>query len=283
MSADEEDLSDAATNSSSSSSLWWIHPTCRDLYIQHIFPSGAARIKKRARLLRYSLHHAWGTVRKRCHHAQFLEFGVHEGKDLVRMAYSLSQLDNQQRTNTGTTIIHGFDSFQGLPEDWNNGQNNEDDSLAFAAGAFDLDGVAPILSSVRQRLNLGANEQDIGATVINAKLHPGWFSDTIPSFLKEHPAPIAFVHADADLYASTMTFLDEICKQRQLVQGTVITFDEYANYENWQEGEYRAWKEICETYSIKFRYLCYHAPAPKDLKNWYGYQSVSVVLTSVGK
>ena len=263
-------------------SLWWIHPTSREFYTKHIFPSGAVRIKERARLLRFSLGHAWA-VKKKNHLAQFLEFGVHEGRDLVRMAHYLSQLDSQTKTkNTHPTIMHGFDSFRGLPEDWDNGQTNGDESLAFAAGKFSLDGVAPVLSSVQEKMNLGFHKGHNNAST-PAKLHPGWFSDTVPSFLQEYTAPIAFLHADADLYGSTMTFLDEICKNGQLIVGTVINFDEYTNYQNWQDGEYRAWKEICETYNVEFQYIGYHAPAPKDPQNQYGYQSVSIVVTSIGK
>jgi len=95
------------------------------------------------------------------------------------------------------------------------------------------------------------------------------------------------IYADADLYSSTITFLQEICKRQLLVKGTVITFDEYANYKGWQEGEYKAWMEMVEEYSIGYKYICYHAPSEsksldKNKKhNEFGYQSVSVVTTSV--
>jgi hypothetical protein len=259
-----------------SSEWWWIQtPSAKDLYKSHIVPSGAVRVGKRARLIRFSLNQAWGMRKKYSSSVQFLEFGVHSGKDLVRMAAYIARKEAEEyRGRRNTVVIHGFDSFRGLPEDWDNGQITNDSSLAFSAGKFDLGGDPPILTEVQSKLNLG-NSKDCS----NIELHSGWFEDSVPYFFKTHETPIAFVHADADLYRSTMVFLKEICNRKLLKPGSVLVFDEYTNYENWQDGEYRAWNEICTAYGIEFRYLCYHAPGQKDAKNTYGYQSVSVVIT----
>jgi len=135
-----------------------------------------------------------------------------------------------------TAVFHGFDSFQGLPERWETGLTAADGvNPAFPAGAFDLNGHVP------------------GPEVVgrNVRLHRGWFSDTVPLFFAQHaadhaerrkgPPPAAFVHADADLYSSTLCFLRELCGRGLLVKGTVINFDEYWNYPGWEDGEYRAW------------------------------------------
>ena len=172
-------------------------------------------------------------------------------------------------------IIHGFDSFRGLPEDWDNGQQNK-----FDQGKFDLGGVPPSLKEVRECL--GFPDEDIEDNVV---LHSGWFEDTVRGFFDQHPHPIAYCHADADLYSSTITFLEEMCRRQLLIKGSVITFDEYANYPGWQQGEYLAWAEMVEKYQISFRYICYHAPSAADSRskiyNPHGYQSVSVIVTKV--
>lgn len=80
-----------------------------------------------------------------------------------------------------------------------------------------------------------------------------------------------------------------MCRRNLLVKGSVITFDEFANYPGWQKGEYLAWTEVVERYQLGFEYISYHAPPAvtstslgfkkhKDA-TIYGYQSVSVVLT----
>jgi hypothetical protein len=178
----------------------------------------------------------------------------------------------KSKLKRGSVRIHGFDSFEGLPEDWDNGQRSEDGNLLFHAGKFDLGKAVPALSEVRDELKLMHPE------IENVELHQGWFEDTVPAFFEKHSAPVAFVHADADLYGSTMTFLEEMCRRKLLVKGTVITFDEFSNFENWKEGEYLAWNQIVERYHLKFRYICYHAPTGGKLCS-HGYQSVSVVIT----
>jgi hypothetical protein len=45
--------------------------------------------------------------------------------------------------------------------------------------------------------------------------------------------------------------------------GTVIHFDEYYNYPNWREHEYKAWQELVQAHGIEYRYFFsvdrYHA------------------------
>ena len=42
----------------------------------------------------------------------------------------------------------------------------------------------------------------------NVELHKGWFNESLPPFLEQHPGPVAFIHVDCDLYSSTKTLLD---------------------------------------------------------------------------
>jgi hypothetical protein len=242
-------------------SLAWLRPSCVHLYSSQIMPT-ATRIKKRGGVLRFSVNHAW-PVKEKYPNAQFLEFGVYQGKDVALIASFITEKEKRKYEGKQKTVIHGFDSFEGLPEEWNNGQRADDGSLLFQAGAFDLGGVPPVVAAP------------------NVELHRGWFEDTVPKFLDHHTAPIAFCHADADLYGSTMTFLEEICCRKLLVVGSVITFDEFSNYENWEEGEFLAWNEIVAKYGLEYQFLCYHGPSDPTKLNTYGYQSVGVVITGV--
>ena len=150
----------------------------------------------------------------------FCEFGVHKGETITHLAGHLAE------HRPGTTI-HGFDSFEGLPDDW---------FLGRKAGRFSLEGNAPLVPG-------------------NVALYKGWFDQTLPMFVPQHDAAAAFLHIDADLYSSTKTILDVFHAAKKIIAGTVIVFDEYFNYPGWQEHEYKAWREFVAAAGVKFEYL----------------------------
>ena len=118
--------------------------------------------------------------------------------------------------------VYGFDSFEGLPEDW-----IMSDDLIIPAGSWKYD--QPDIRGVEYMV--------------------GEFSDTIPEWKETHPGMIAFIHIDSDLYSSCVTVLEELNKQ--IVPGTIIVFDdmyETPRYKNWEEGEYKAFLEWKEKY-----------------------------------
>lgn len=125
----------------------------------------------------------------------------------------------------GGSGVYGFDSFEGLPEPWRTG---------FDAGAFDVDTLP-----------------DAGS----ADLVVGWFAETLPGFLAEHPGPVTFLHVDSDLYSSARTVLEHVGPR--LEPGSIVVFDEYFNYPGWQHHEYRAWQEHVERTGLEYSYLAY--------------------------
>jgi hypothetical protein len=64
----------------------------------------------------------------------WLEFGVAEGKTLRMIADQLSRLIDGPGADVAGGAVHGFDSFEGLPEDWRPG---------FTSGHFMRSGAAP--------------------------------------------------------------------------------------------------------------------------------------------
>ena len=60
--------------------------------------TSAIQVKDRVGLLRLGINKAMG-VKKRFPDAQFLEFGVHEGKDLVRMAAFLRSIEEGKKSS----------------------------------------------------------------------------------------------------------------------------------------------------------------------------------------
>lgn len=144
-----------------------------------------------------------------------LEFGVADGASL---RYVASRVERP---------FHGFDSFEGLPEDWSGTFEKR--------GKFGRGGALPTVPT-------------------NATLHRGWFDDTLPPFLGEHAGePIAFVHIDCDIYSSTASVLRHLAPR--LALGTVLVFDEYFNYPNWERHEWRAFQEFVRDTGTSYAYL----------------------------
>lgn len=145
-----------------------------------------------------------------------LEFGVAAGDSIRYLA---------ERT---LRPVHGFDSFEGLPEDWP-GRHE-------AKGHYTTDGRLPQVPA-------------------NVTLHKGWFDNTLPPFLAGEAAGVALLHVDCDLYASTRTVLD-LLKPR-INPGTVIVFDEYFNFVGWREHEFKAFQEFVAETGCSYRYVAW--------------------------
>jgi hypothetical protein len=163
----------------------------------------------------------------------FAEFGVFEGETLAFVA------------NRSDKTVYGFDSFEGLPDDW---------FLGVVKGTFSLQGRLPKLA----------------VTQNNYRLVKGWFNETLPTFTEQMSGPAAFIHIDCDLYESTRAIFDGLADR--IVAGTVIVFDEYLNYPGWQDHEFKAFQEFCHARGVTYRYLAF-APAMF---------SVAVIVEGVG-
>jgi predicted O-methyltransferase YrrM len=148
----------------------------------------------------------------------YIEFGVYLGYSVNYLAGLVSEQD---------TTIYGFDSFEGLMEDY--------PGTGHTAGNLDLGGVLP-------------------KVLPNVTLVDGWFHETLPTFLSCHSGQFSFVHFDADTYEATTVAL-ELSKER-ITSGTIAVFDEYLCLVNWNTGgEYRAWQEFSQKESIDYSYI----------------------------
>jgi hypothetical protein len=145
-----------------------------------------------------------------------LEFGVYQGSSLQLFAERFPD-----------RRIYGFDSFDGLPEDW----------FDRPKGTFKT--AMPVLDCP------------------NVTLVKGLFDATVPRFVSEWSGTAAIVHVDCTLYASTMACLPPILPRCQ--EGTIVIFDEYYGYPNFTQHEWRAWRELRHEYGIKAPCLIYDA------------------------
>ena len=133
-----------------------------------------------------------------------LEFGVYQGTTLRLLASDAG----------GHRSAVGFDSFEGLPEDW---------GALLPKGHF------------RTPVPVFPREYDISLEV-------GPIEETLPAFLAREAGAIALVHVDCDLDATTRFVLDRVLPR--MPRGAVIVFDEYYGYPTFADHEYRAWQEV---------------------------------------
>ena len=145
-----------------------------------------------------------------------LEFGVARGDSLRKIAAGFPDRP-----------VYGFDSFEGLPEDWREG---------ISKGAFACDVPTDFPS--------------------NVTLVKGWFEDTLALFLEEHQGPVAFIHIDCDIYSATKTIFDNL--QDRIVDGTIIIFDEIFGYGGYEDHEFKAFNEYLVKNDMNYECIGVH-------------------------
>jgi hypothetical protein len=143
----------------------------------------------------------------------YLEFGVAEG---ISFKWWIEHNKNE------ASRFFGFDTFTGLPEDWN----------VFKAGDMSAGGKFPETKDSR------------------AKFLKGLFQDTLPVFLKEfNNDKRKIIHMDADLYTSTLYVLTSL--HPYLKSGDIIFFDEFAV----PTHEFLAFKNFTDAYRISYEVI----------------------------
>ncbi len=149
---------------------------------------------------------------------KYLEFGVFKGNSIKIFSNYLKKIKHK---------IFGFDSFEGLNEDWYGTRMPKE--------FFSNRGKIPKLNS-------------------NCIIVKGKIQNTLDNFIKENKnLKINFLHMDLDTYPSTKYALKKL--KKYLVKDSIILFDELYNMEGWQNGEYKALKETFK--DNEYRYLAF--------------------------
>ncbi len=140
----------------------------------------------------------------------FYEFGVWRGD-------SFKYLINTFKKG------YGFDTFEGLPEDWHNEKK----------GTYSAEGIIPKID---------------GGTFIAGK-----FENTLPTFYSK-PRPMAsIINFDADLYSSTLCALSY--SKPIIDKDTILIFDEFIINKYWEQDEYKALNEFCSNNNLTYEVL----------------------------
>ena len=143
----------------------------------------------------------------------YIEFGVAGGHSFKWWA------ENQK--NKESRFI-GFDTFTGLPENWN----------IFKQGSMSADGKLPELTDSR------------------CTFRKGLFQETLPAFLKDYTfGKLNVIHMDADLYTSTLYVLTSLAPH--LRKGDIIIFDEFGV----PMHEFRAFLDFTNSYYLKTKLI----------------------------
>jgi hypothetical protein len=143
----------------------------------------------------------------------YLEFGVANGQSFKWWVNRLQNEDNR---------FYGFDTFEGLPENWG----------VYKKG--DMDSDIPVLDDKR---------------ILFIK---GLFQETLPKFLQDNyieKGRRKIIHMDADLFSSTLFTLTSLAPY--LNKGDIIFFDEF----NVPNHEFLAFKMFTESYYIRTEVL----------------------------
>jgi O-methyltransferase len=147
----------------------------------------------------------------------YLEFGVYQG-GTTRHWVNLNR-DPASR-------FAGFDTFEGLPEDWKRIDSKMN------AGAFDVGGALPDIDDSR------------------VEFVKGLFQDTLGGYLETfEPRSKVVMHCDADLYSSTLYTLT-MC-DKLLTPGSIVIFDEFSSVLN----EFAALADYCSAYRREYDVL----------------------------
>jgi hypothetical protein len=144
------------------------------------------------------------------------EFGIWEGKSVNYIAKRVPE-----------KTVYAFDSMEGLKVNW--------EGYEWQAGSFAVDNIEHLET--------------------NIEFTKGWFDESLPGWLEEHPGEFSFIHIDSDTYESANTILT-LAGPERINSGTVILFGEYFGYPNWREHQFKAWQEFVTQHNINYEYLC---------------------------
>ena len=136
----------------------------------------------------------------------YFEFGVADGATFTWWLTKIHHPDSR---------FYGFDTFEGLPEDWG----------IHKKGAFTNDGRVPSFDDTRQ------------------SLYKGLFQQTLPAFLTGYAnGRQKLILLDADLYSSTLFVLTAMAPHLQT--GDLLIFDEFFS----PRHEFRAYCDFIRAY-----------------------------------
>lgn len=187
------------------------------------------------------LHHIKSNLPKtNLNNTLFMEFGVYSGRSM--------EVFHDLYKDSGMSF-YGFDSWQGLPYETQD-QNNPS---YWYPGSFS----GSIEPHIKQKF-----DQDDNVHIVD-----GWFEHTLNDDFYDSlkDKKIGIVHIDCDIYSSTKTVLEWLCKHNMLQKDSLIVYDDWGGYmstlgegHEFDVGEGKAHKEVFEKYGMDPEFLYYY-------------------------
>lgn len=183
-------------------------------------------------------------------HKDVYQFGVYTGQSMVDIAKVYHAKDVQIRT------MFGFDSFEGLPPETNEADQQE----CWKPGEFSskkllgVDSVEECMSKIEKKFSI------VRPKSMDLILVPGFYENTLNDDLikKYKLEPPSYIDIDVDLYTSAKEVLTFLFKNKLVDKGTLIGYDDWGGVQGWENsaaGESRAHKEIQEEFNVDFELL----------------------------
>ena len=151
----------------------------------------------------------------------------HPRRVVPRVRGALGRHDQPHRATLPRQTVHGFDSFEGLPAPWS--------GYTLDAGAFSGEGTPD-----------GRRQRRTARRMV--RRHVAGLSRIARRRRRLRPHRLRHLQLGKD-------------DPRQLAPrvrpGTIIVFNEYFNYPNWKQHEFRAFQEFCTANRVEYRYLCW--------------------------
>ena len=122
---------------------------------------------------------------------------------------------------------YGFDTFTGLPEDWNVKSHVE------KKGSYTNNGDVP---------NIKGGEFIVGE-----------FENTLPVFFSKTRPIASVINFDADLYSSTICALT--FSKQVIDKDTILIFDEFIMNDSWEQDESKALNEFCSVNQCSYEVI----------------------------
>lgn len=168
-----------------------------------------------------------------------IEFGVKAGYTASALMSAMKQLQGVELDYPRDRKLWLCDSFEGFPE-----------------ADCDVDRHSPMSS-----IWLPGSSRGCTATAMRAaadellpgqiEIIEGWYCDTWLAYTNRN-CSYALVHADCDLYGSTMDAIDPLFAGKCIMPGCIILFDDWnAAKADPKFGQRRAWAEMVEYHGIE--------------------------------
>ena len=180
----------------------------------------------------------------------FYQLGVYSGASIKLVVKKLEDIGVSFRR------IYGFDSFKGLPKETEDIKYNPKN---WNEGRFDMSNLGDIETIKNKIIDFVEND--------NLSLIDGFFENTLNqnNVEKYNMKKATYIDMDCDIYSSTVSALEFFIKNKLLVKGTIIGYDDWSmgnvDLNEFKGGQSRAHIELCKKYDIIFKRL-------KNFKLW---------------